>query len=208
MTSRTALPRFFATPADFRAWLERHAATERELLVGFYRRGTGKRSITWPESVDEALCFGWIDGVRHTVDDEAYTIRFTPRRRGSNWSAVNLRRVAALTEEGRMTAAGVAAFEARDEAKAGAYSFEDRPQHFDAAYARRFREHPEAWRHFEAQPPGYRRTVTFWVQSAKQEATRLRRLDQAIAASARGERLGQLDGRARLSSRPSKTDSS
>ena len=164
--------------------------------------------MTWPEAVDEALCFGWIDGVRHSIDDEAYTNRFTPRRRGSNWSLVNIRRVAALTEAGRMTPAGLAAFETRDEAKAAAYSFENRPQDFDPEYERRFREHPDAWRHFEAQPPGYRRTITFWVQSAKQEATRLRRLEQAIALSARGERLPQLDSRARMATRNSRSDSS
>ena len=207
MTSRKAKPRFFATAADFRRWLEKHAASSDELWVGFHKRSTGKPSITYREAVDEALCFGWIDGVRHSIDAEAYTNRFKPRRRGSNWSLVNIRRVAELTEAGRMTPAGLAAFEKRDEAKAAEQSFANRPQQFEPEYERRFREHPDAWRHFEAQPPGYRRTITFWVQSAKQEATRLRRLEQIIALSARAERLAALDSRARASSRKSKAPS-
>jgi uncharacterized protein YdeI (YjbR/CyaY-like superfamily) len=190
--SKPAQPQFFPTPAEFRAWLEQHASTEGQLLVGFYKKGSGRPSITWPESVDEALCFGWIDGIRRGIDEESYSIRFTPRRRGSIWSAVNVRRIAALVDAGRMTPAGLAAFEARADAKTGVYSFESRPQGLDEPYAERFRAQREAWRFFESQPPGYRRTATFWVQSAKQEATRLRRLDQLIEVSARGERLDAL----------------
>jgi len=194
--------RYFKSANDFRRWLEKNHAITQELWVGYYKKSSQRPSITWPESVDEALCFGWIDGVRHAIDDQAYTNRFTPRRRGSNWSAVNIRRVEALTEVGRMTAAGLAAFETRDEVRAAAESTANRAQHFDADYQQRFREHPDAWRHFEAQPPGYRRTLIFWVQSAKQEATRLRRLEQAIAASARSERVALLDNRRNRSSGP------
>lgn len=190
-------PVFFATPEDFRAWLAQHGEHERELLVGFYKRRSRRPSITWPESVDEALCFGWIDGVRRTVDAEAYTIRFTPRRRGSNWSAINVGRVEALTAEGRMTLRGLAAFEARADRKTGVYSFESGPQPLEPALEARFRESSVAWDFFEGQPPGYRRLAAFWVQSAKREETRLRRLDALIECSSRGERLPQLGGRAR-----------
>ena len=182
-------PRFFKTPADFRHWLQRHHATTDELLVGYYKRNSGTPSITWPESVDEALCFGWIDGVRRRLDEERYTIRFTPRRKGSTWSAVNIARVAALTEQGRMQPAGLAAFEARREDRSTLYSYERRPTDLGEPYAGLMKKNARAWRFFSEQPPSYRKVVTWWIVSAKREETRLRRLEKLVAFSAKGERI-------------------
>jgi uncharacterized protein YdeI (YjbR/CyaY-like superfamily) len=180
-------PTFFATPADFRAWLERHHADRRELLVGFYKKGSGRPSISWPESVDEALCFGWIDGVRRSLGDDAYTIRFTPRQARSTWSAVNVRRAQELIEAGRMTPAGLAAFEARGDDRTAIYSYEQRRQAaLDAEQERRFRAVPEAWEWFQARPPSYRRAAIHWVTSAKRPETRERRLRALIEDSAAG----------------------
>jgi uncharacterized protein YdeI (YjbR/CyaY-like superfamily) len=183
-------PTFFKTPADFRSWLEKHHARADELLVGFYKRESGKPSITWPESVDEALCFGWIDGIRRRIDDIRYSIRFTPRRRGSIWSSVNTKRVAELTKEKRMRPAGVKAFAARDPKKTGIYSFERETATLPAEFAKVFRANTKAWKFWEAQPPGYRRLAAYFVTSAKQDETRRRRLDLLIRDSARGLRLG------------------
>jgi uncharacterized protein YdeI (YjbR/CyaY-like superfamily) len=183
-------PTFFATPEEFRAWLEAHHDTETELLVGFHKKGSGRPSITWPESVDQALCFGWIDGVRKRVDDESYKIRFTPRKRASRWSRVNVERVAELTEAGLMRPSGVAAFEARTEE--GTYSYEQREAAFDADRERRLRGNAAAWAFFSAQPPWYRRTATHWVMSAKREETRDRRLSRLVEDSAAGRTIGPL----------------
>jgi uncharacterized protein YdeI (YjbR/CyaY-like superfamily) len=186
-------PTFFATPEDFRTWFAENHERESELLVGFYKVGSGKPSITWPQSVDEALCYGWIDGVRRSLGAEAYTIRFTPRKQKSTWSAVNINRVGELMELGRMQPAGLKAFHAREESNSRIYAYENRDKAaFDEALEARFRANEKAWNFFQAQPPGYRRTCTFWVTSAKQEATRLRRLDQLIADSAAERRLEQL----------------
>ena len=184
-------PTFFATPADFRAWLEQHHEKESELLVGFYKKDSGRPSITWPESVDEALCVGWIDGVRRRIDDVSYSIRFTPRRRGSIWSAVNIRRAEELTKLGRMRPAGLAAFAARDEAKSRVYAFENAPRELPPADEKKFRANRKAWKFFNEQPPGYRRLAIFWVTGAKREETRARRLAQLIEDSANGRRLRQ-----------------
>jgi uncharacterized protein YdeI (YjbR/CyaY-like superfamily) len=143
-------PRFFTTPQKFRAWLEAHHATSQELLVGFHKRGSGTASLTWPESVDQALCFGWIDGVRHRLDDASYTIRFTPRKPGSTWSAKNIARVAELSDMGLMHPAGLAAFERRTEARSGVYSFEQAKVEMGHEYERRFRADREAWAYFQA----------------------------------------------------------
>jgi uncharacterized protein YdeI (YjbR/CyaY-like superfamily) len=187
------VPTFFATPADFRRWLEKHHQSERELWVGFHKKGSGKPSITWPESVDEALCFGWIDGIRKTVNDESYTIRFTPRRTGSNWSNVNTRRVAELIGDGRMQPAGRTAFEARDPKKSGVYLFEQKKAaKLNKDAEKQFRSNRKAWRFFESQPPGYRNTAVGWVVSAKREETRARRLETLIEDSAAGRRIGLL----------------
>jgi uncharacterized protein YdeI (YjbR/CyaY-like superfamily) len=180
-------PRFFATPADFRKWLTKHHVTARELWVGFYKRGTGKPSITWPESVEEALCAGWIDGVRKSINDESYVIRFTPRKATSTWSAVNLKKFQQLIREGRVLPAGLKAHQTRPIKKSG-YSYEERyASKLDRASERRFRANAAAWKHFQSQPPWYRQTTIFWVVSAKKEETRQRRLSMLIAFSAKGE---------------------
>ena len=186
-------PTFFTTPAHFRAWLEKSHESEKELWVGFYKKGTGKPSITWPESVDQALCFGWIDGVRKTIDAESYVIRFTPRRRGSIWSNVNIRRAGELISTGLMQDAGKRAFEARDPAKSGIYSFErTKPAKLPPAMKKVFMANKPAWKFFQSQPPGYRAIVTNWLITAKQEATRDRRLATLIRDSAEGKRIAQL----------------
>ena len=186
-------PIFFEKPEDLRAWLEQNHEKETELLVGFYRKSAGKPSITWPQLVDEVLCFGWIDGVRRGIDDERYTIRITPRKPTSNWSSVNIRRVAELEKEGRMTPAGRAAFERRSEERSGIYSYEQRQNaKLDRAQEREFKSNPEAWEFFGSQPAGYRRTAIHWVVSAKREETRRKRLAQLIEDSASGRRLRHL----------------
>ena len=182
-------PRFFATGDAFREWLKNNHDKVDELLVGFYKRESGKPSMTWPESVDQALCFGWIDGVRKRIDDESYSIRFTPRRRRSIWSAVNIRRVKELIQTGVMHAAGVKAFETRDEKRANIYSYERAAASFSAEQEKRFRANKTAWKFFSEQPPGYRRLMAHYVTSAKKEETRLRRLKKVIDASAQGKRL-------------------
>ena len=187
-------PLFFAKPADFRRWLKKHHKSAQELLVGFYKKGSGRPSITWPESVDEALCFGWIDGVRRSLDDERYTIRFTPRRAGSNWSLINIRKAEALIRDGRMERAGLEAFEARDESKSGVYSFEQRENaKLDRKGEAKFKANRGAWEFFQGQPPGYRKIATFYVMSAKREETRERRLQRLIADSEAGRRIGLLN---------------
>jgi uncharacterized protein YdeI (YjbR/CyaY-like superfamily) len=182
-------PRFFAKATDFRAWLQKHHETEKELLVGFYKVGSGHPSMTWPESVGEALCFGWIDGVRKSIDDESYTIRFTPRNVKSKWSSVNIKRVAELTKLGLMQPAGLAVFEQRSASQAEGYSYERREAQLDAAMEKRFRANKAAWTFWEAQPPYYRRTVCWWVISAKRDETKAKRLEQLIAASAEKRRI-------------------
>jgi uncharacterized protein YdeI (YjbR/CyaY-like superfamily) len=190
---KSSVPQFFATPALFRRWLKQHHRGETELWVGFYKKGTGKPSITWPESVDEALCFGWIDGIRKSLGDESYVIRFTPRRVGSIWSDVNTRRAGELIKEKRMRAAGLEAFKARVPARSGIYAFEQRESpKLDAAAERTFRAKRDAWAFFQSQPPGYRRIALWWVVSAKREATRARRLATLMEDSAARRRIGLL----------------
>jgi uncharacterized protein YdeI (YjbR/CyaY-like superfamily) len=186
-------PTTFEKPEDFRAWLRQHHASQRELWVGYHKKATGKPSMTWAGSVDEALCYGWIDGVRKRVDDERYMIRFTPRRPGSVWSAVNIARVAELEKQGRMRAAGRKAFAARREDRSGIYSYERRDEAvFDDATERRFRAKKRAWSNFEAMPRSYRQAVIRWVMTAKREETRERRLAQLIEDSAAGLRIAPL----------------
>jgi uncharacterized protein YdeI (YjbR/CyaY-like superfamily) len=191
-------PTFFATPAAWRAWLARHHATAAELWVGFYKRGSGRPSITWPESVDQALCYGWIDGVRRSLGPESYAIRFTPRRPGSTWSKVNLQRVGELEALGLMQPAGQAAHAARTAAKSGIYAYEQRDQaRLTPEQEREFKRNRKAWAYFQAEAPWYRRTATYWVISAKRAETRAKRLATLIADSATGRRIGQLDRAAR-----------
>ena len=183
-------PRFFPSPEHFRAWLEKHHDTEAELLVGFYKRGTRKPSMTWAQSVDEALCFGWIDGVRRGIDDESYSIRFTPRQKRSTWSAVNIKRVGELNKEGRMTPAGLAAFERRTDDRSRIYSHERREDaQLEPEQEARFRANEAAWAWFHAQAPFYRRQALHWVVSAKRPETRERRLTALIEDSAGGEKI-------------------
>jgi uncharacterized protein YdeI (YjbR/CyaY-like superfamily) len=184
-------PRFFRTPAAFRAWLEANHDRSRELLVGFYKKGSDKPSITWPESVDEALCFGWIDGVRRSIDGASYSIRFTPRKPRSIWSNVNVAKVEALIRQGRMMPSGLAAYGLRDPERSGIYAFERESASFDAESERQFKETARAWTYFQSQPPSYRRVATYWVTSAKRPETRARRLASLIEHSARDERLPQ-----------------
>src|SRR5262245_13872371 len=183
-------PTFFATPAEFRAWLEEHHEAESELLVGFYKKASGRPSLTWPESVDQALCFGWIDGVRRSLGDESYTIRFTPRKARSTWSAVNLRRFGELREAGLVLPAGLAAFERRTDDRTAIYSYEQRRNaQLGDEFEARFRAETAAWEWFRAQAPSYQRTATHWVVSAKRAETRERRLAQLIEDSAAGRRI-------------------
>jgi len=171
-------------------WLLQNHQSACELIVGFYKVGSGFPSLTWPESVDEALCFGWIDSIRRRIDETSYQIRFTPRKKGSIWSAVNVGRVNELIRSGRMQAAGLAAFEARSEKRTGIYSFEqEHPVRLDAEELRRFREDGVAWKYFEGVAPGYRKVMTYWVVSAKRPETRVRRFEQLVAACAEGRRL-------------------
>lgn len=186
-------PKYFRDAAAFRRWLEKHHAAAAELWVGFYKKGATRRGITYAEAVDEALCFGWIDGVRNGIDAERYTNRFTPRRPRSNWSDVNTRRVEELIAEGRMHPAGLAAFESREAARSGVYSFENRgASTLTPEQQARFRRNKAAWNFFEAQPPGYRKTAIWWVVSARREETREKRLTTLIDDSANGLRIAML----------------
>jgi uncharacterized protein YdeI (YjbR/CyaY-like superfamily) len=187
-----AAPRFFKAASDLRRWLEKHHAHETELVVGFYKKDSGRRSVTYAEALDQALCFGWIDGVRRRIDDESYSTRFTPRRKGSIWSLINIRRVAELEEQGLMTAAGLAVFAQRTKARSGVYSHENRAIPLDAAFERELRANRKAWVFFTGQPPSYRRVAAFWVMSARREDTRLRRLATLIEDSAHGRRVKPL----------------
>ncbi|MDB4947472.1 MAG: hypothetical protein JWM27_121 [Gemmatimonadetes bacterium] len=187
-------PTFFATPEDFRAWLAAHHDTERELLVGFHKVGSGRPSITWPQSVDQALSFGWIDGVRRRIDDDSYSIRFTPRKPRSTWSAVNIKRMGELAEAGLVHAAGAAAFEARAEDRSGIYAYEQRGTvELSPEYEAQFRADGNAWAYFQARPAWYRKTALWRVMSAKKEETRAKRLASLIEHSAAGRPVPELD---------------
>ena len=187
-----AEPVFFATEADFRRWLEAHHATAPELLVGFWKKASGKPSIDWPQARDQALCFGWIDGVRRSLGEEAYTIRFTPRRKGSIWSKVNVERFATLTAAGQMTPAGVRAYE-ENKGKTGLYSYERALAALEPEQEALFRENRAAWADWEKRPAGYRKVVLHWVTSAKRPETRAKRLAILIDSSARGEKIPGYD---------------
>ena len=202
-------PLYFSNPAAFRTWLSANHATERELLVGFHKRATGAPSMTWPESVAEALCAGWIDGVRRRVDDERYTIRFTPRKTASTWSAVNIALMEKLIAEGRALPAGVAAFSRRKESRSRIYAYEQLTESaLDPADERRFRANRKAWKWFESAPRSYRQSVIWRIASAKRADTRARRLDEVIACSAEGRRIPALDRDALPGSRPTAGPSS
>lgn len=183
-------PIFFSSAADFRDWLVKSSDVAAELTVGFYKVESGIPSMTWPESVDEALCFGWIDCIRKRIDEQAYQIRFAPRKRGSIWSTVNIKKVEVLITEGRMTPAGLAAYENRTERKSSIYSYEqDGSLSLTAEELKIFKKSKGAWAYFEKAAPSYRRTMIYWIVSPKQEATRARRLAKLIESCASGVRL-------------------
>jgi uncharacterized protein YdeI (YjbR/CyaY-like superfamily) len=186
-------PQFFPTLADWHDWLKENHAHEQELWVGFYKRDSGRPSITWPESVDGALCFGWIDGVRKSIDAVSYKIRFTPRQPRSNWSAINIKRVTDLSTMGLMHSAGLAAYEKRQPERSAIYAYEQRKTaKLPAEYEKRFREREKAWKFFQSQPPWYRRTSIYRVISAKKEETKLKRLDALIDDSEHQRTIAQL----------------
>jgi uncharacterized protein YdeI (YjbR/CyaY-like superfamily) len=192
-------PRFFKSQTAFRRWLEKNHDQVDEQWVGFYKKGSGRASMTWPESVDAALSFGWIDGVRRSVDSESYVTRFTPRREGSVWSAKNIDSARRLIESGEMRPSGLAAFEWRREDRSRAYSFEQGEVALDAELEGRLRAAEKAWTYWQAQSPSYRRTVTWWIMSAKRQETRLRRLDTLVSDSEAGRwvkpmRVGRAPG--------------
>jgi uncharacterized protein YdeI (YjbR/CyaY-like superfamily) len=182
-------PTFFRTPAEFRRWLRRNYATARELWVGYYKKATGRASITWAESVDEALCFGWIDGIRKAHDAISYKVRFTPRRKTSIWSAVNIANVKRLLADGRMQPSGMEAFAARREYRSGIYSYENRPSDLPPPLRKLLGRNAPAAAFFRNQPPGYRRRVVWWIVSARTDATQQKRLALLIEASAAGKRI-------------------
>ncbi len=184
-------PVFFESAEELRGWFEKQHARETELLIGFYKKATG-RGITYPQALDEALAFGWIDGVRRRLDDQVYTIRFTPRRPGSIWSVVNTKRVQVLIAEGRMKPPGLRAFHERDAEKTRKYSYEREQASFDAAMDSKLRANRKAASFFDAQPPGYRKLITFWIMSAKKEETRVKRMDLLLERSAAGRRIDLL----------------
>lgn len=188
-------PTFFSSPDKFRQWLARNHDRETELLIGFHKKASGKKSITYAEALDEALCYGWIDGVRRNLDETSYTIRFTPRKPRSIWSNVNVNHVKRLTEAGRMQPPGIEAYERRDPKRTGIYAFENRPREFAHAYEKTFRQNKKAWKFFEELPPSLKRTLIFWVMSAKKEETQLKRLNQLIESSEKEVRLGLLESK-------------
>jgi uncharacterized protein YdeI (YjbR/CyaY-like superfamily) len=182
-------PIFFNNQSEFRQWLEKNYARETELLVGYYRVETGKPSMTWSQSVDQALCFGWIDGIRKKVDGESYCIRFTPRKRTSKWSHINIAKVQELTRLGLMHPAGLEAFSHCKEANSGGYSFENEVKTLPEEFENKFRARTDAWEFYSAQPPSYRKMVTHWLLSARQKATQIKRLEELIQKSSQNTRL-------------------
>jgi uncharacterized protein YdeI (YjbR/CyaY-like superfamily) len=186
------MPQFFPTPKHFRDWLHEYHASERELIVGFYRKGSSMPSITWPESVEEALCYGWIDGVRHKLDDDSYTIRFSPRKTTSIWSKINLATIERLIAAGRIAPAGLKVYEARDKARTSLYSFEREASTLTPGEEKRLRKNAKAWNFFASQVPSYKKPAIWWVVSAKQEATREKRLTTLIDCSAKRLKIPQL----------------
>ncbi len=185
-------PTFFANQSELRKWFEKNHDKEQELWVGYYKTVSGKPGITWPQSVDEALCFGWIDGVRKSIDENSYVIRFTHRKPKSIWSAINIKKVEELTKRGLMHPAGIEAFNKRNEEKSRIYSFEQKNIQLDKKYENQFKQNKKAWQFFQSQPPSYQRPAMWWVMSAKQETTKQKRLDELIKDSEAGQRISRL----------------
>lgn len=186
-------PKFFTSPQKFRQWLEKNHDRANELLLGFHKKDSGKKSVTYAQALDEALCFGWIDGVRKSLDETSYTIRFTPRKPRSIWSNVNVGHVERLKKEGRMAEPGLKAYALRDPNRTGIYAFENEPREFSPEFEKKFRANKRAWEFFESEPPSIRKVCISWVMTAKKEETRLRRLDQLINRAAQGIRSGVLE---------------
>ena len=182
-------PTFFSTQAQFRIWLKKNYKKETELLVGFYKVGSGKPSMSWPQSVDQALCFGWIDGVRKRIDDESYTIRFTPRKPGSIWSTVNIKKIEELIKQKLLQPAGLAAFRLREENKSGIYSHENETKKLSPTYEKKFKANKKAWAFFTKQAPSYKKVIIHLIMTAKQEKTQLSRLEKAINESEKEKRI-------------------
>jgi uncharacterized protein YdeI (YjbR/CyaY-like superfamily) len=185
-------PKYFRSGSDFRKWLEKHHDKDDELWVGYYKKDSGLPSIDWPESVDEAICFGWIDGIRKSIDDISYMIRFTPRRSGSIWSEVNIKKAQTLIKRGRMLPPGLKEFTARRGNKSGIYSYEQRPAQLEEPYNRILKKNKAAWGYFQTKPPSYRRAICWWIISAKKEETRLKRLEKLIEYSENGQTLPEM----------------
>src|SRR5436190_19039231 len=181
MKDKQTIPTFFSKQSDFRKWLQKNYKKETELLVGFYKVGSGKPSMTWSQSVDEALCFGWIDGVRKSIDKESYQIRFTQRKSTSIWSAINIKKIEELTKQGLMQPSGLASFEKRIEGKSKIYSYEKDEVEFTRDFKKQFKANKKAWEYFQSLAPSYRKVSTHWVMSAKQESTKIKRLNELIA---------------------------
>lgn len=191
MDTKNVKPRYFRSGAEFRKWLEKNHDKADELWIGIYKKDSGKKGIAYKEIVDVALCYGWIDGLVKSVDKASYMQRITPRHPKSVWSAINIKRVKELTNEGLMHPAGEKAFKERDPTKTGLYSFENQPQKLPPAFEKRFKAKKKAWDFFQAQPPGYRRVAIWWVTSAKRDDTKERRLQTLIDDSVAGRRLKQ-----------------
>src|SRR6188768_1023431 len=183
LKDKQTIPTFFAKQSDFRKWLQKNHKKETELLVGFYKVGSGKPSMTWSQSVDEALCFGWIDGVRKSIDKDSYQIRFTQRKPRSIWSAININKIEELTKQGLMQPAGLASFEKRKEEKSRIYSYEKEEAIFSKDFIKQFKANKKAWKYFQSLAPSYKKVSTHWVMTAKQETTRIKRLNQLIKDS-------------------------
>jgi uncharacterized protein YdeI (YjbR/CyaY-like superfamily) len=196
--SNTAVT-YFVSPSEFREWLSRNHGKASALWVGFHKKKSGKLGLTYPKALDDALCFGWIDGIRKRLDQDSYTIRFSPRKPRSIWSAVNIKRVGELTRLGQMELAGLNAFAQRLPENQNRYSYEKGERKFDENYVTRFQANKKAWPFFQAQPPGYQRTATWWVMSARKEETRLKRLAILIADSEQGRRISTITGKPRHS---------
>lgn len=180
---------FFSDQWKFRDWLKKNHDKKTEIVVGFYKKGSGRPSLTWPESVDQALCFGWIDGIRRSIDAESYSNRFTPRKANSNWSAVNIKKVKQLIKDGLMQPAGLAAYRNRKIDKARVYSYENKPEELPANLEKKFKADKKAWKFFSSQPLSYQKNIFYWILSARQEATQLSRLDKAIKESGKNKRM-------------------
>src|ERR1044072_4179949 len=190
-------PRFFSSPEKFREWLEQHHDSASELLLGFHKKSSRKKIVTYAEALDEALCYGWMDGVRKNLNETSYTIRFTPRKAGSIWSNVNVNHVERLTKEGRMRPAGIEAYARRDPKRTGIYAFENRPREFSPEFEKAFRKNKRAWSFFEKQPPGYKRLMVFRIMEAKKEETRLKRFKELVDLCEQGLRMGLLQSKSK-----------